>query len=386
LNNIRSAMEGIPRLSQPLPEAKSHWDFLPAIDWFWVKVGIKAGLAAVISVVLLKWINPPGSASIPIMAWELTVLGRPFVRAGGTGDLRAIQTAFHASLILAVCAALVILIAPFLADYAVMNVALFLILFTFGFLTWQISGINFWILLAYITLSAFVGLNPQKPVASQTIIDTFLGITFGMFIGTVSGRLLWPVLPQRLLRDSLLAVLARIKALLDGDAHREKIQIQLAIPPVEALQAAHQIRIAGCSREERANLVALIRALQTLIARITQLVSRRNILPETTATILRPQFERLELEFKQTLDAFAECFRQGDGRRHFQTVSGALAKMNDLVEKLRQRRIFAGQTVEAPLRMLDLLDQYHSTAGALDECGRLLRNLQIQGYWGDYGL
>jgi hypothetical protein len=109
------------------------------------------------------------------------------VRAGGTGDLRAFQTAFHASLVLAVCAAMVILTAPFLADYAVMNVALFLILFTFGLLTGRISGINFWILLAYITISAFVGLNPQEPVASQTIIDTFLGMTFGMFIGIVLG-------------------------------------------------------------------------------------------------------------------------------------------------------------------------------------------------------
>jgi hypothetical protein len=28
LNNIRSAMEGLPRFGQPLPEAKPHWDLL----------------------------------------------------------------------------------------------------------------------------------------------------------------------------------------------------------------------------------------------------------------------------------------------------------------------------------------------------------------------
>ena len=43
LNNIRSAMVGLPRFGQPLPEAKPHWDFLPTIDWFWVKIGIKGG-------------------------------------------------------------------------------------------------------------------------------------------------------------------------------------------------------------------------------------------------------------------------------------------------------------------------------------------------------
>ena len=65
---------------------------------------------------------------------------------------------------------------------------------------------------------------------------------------------------------------------------------------------------------------------------------------------------------------------------------GALAGMDDAVEKLREPRMFADQTMEVPLRMLDLVDHYHATAGALDECGRLLRNLQIQRYWGDYAL
>jgi len=386
LNNIRSAMEGLPRFNQPPPEAKPHWDFLPAIDWFWVRVGLKGGLAAVISIVSLKWINPPGPASIPFMAWVLTIFGRPFLRLGGTGDLRAFQTAFRASLMLAACAALLILTTPFLADYAVMNVALFLILFTLGFLTARIAGINFWIQLAYITISAFVGLNPQEPVASQTIIDTFLGLSFGMFIGTVLGRLLWPVLPQRVLRDNLLAVLAQIKALLNGDPHREKIQTQLAMLPIEALQAARRIRVAGCSEEERAKLVALVRALQTLITRISHLLSRRDMLPEIIEQILKPQSERLEIEFKQMLDAFAECFRQGDCRFQLPRVRGALTEMDDAIQQIRDRNMLADLPLEAPLRVLDLVERYHATGEALEESGRLVRTLEIQRYWGDYAL
>ena len=389
LNNIRSAMEGLPRFGQALPEAKPHWDLLPSIDWFWVRVAVKGGLAAVISIVLLKWINPPGPAAIPLMAWLLTILGRPSLRVGGTGDLRAFQTAFRASLMLASCAALLILTTPFLAYYAVMNVALFLILFTLGFLTARIAGINFWIQLAYITISAFVGLNPQEPVASQTIIDTFLGLSFGMFIGTVLGRLLWPVLPQRVLRNNLLAILAQIKALLNGDPHREKIQTQLAILPLEALQAARQIRTAACSQEERAKLVALVRALQTLITRISHLLSRRDILPETTEQILqilKPQSESLEIEFKQMLDAFAECFRQGDCRVQLPTIRGALTEMDDAIQQIRDRNMLADLPLEAPLRVLELVERYHASGEALEECGRLVRTLEIQRYWGDYAL
>ena len=386
LNNIRSAMEGLPRLGQPLPEAKPHWDFLPTIDWFWVKVGVKGGLAAVIAVLLLKWINPPGSPSIPTMAWWILILGRPALRAGGTGDLRAFRNAFLQVLALAGCAALLILTTPFLPNYAVMNLVLFLILFVFGFITARSAAINPWMLVGYLTISVFVGLNPQAPVASQTIIDNFLGLMIGIGIGAVVGRLIWPILPQRVLRDNLLTLFAQIKALLSGDPHRAKIQTQLAILPVEALQAARQIRIAGCGEEERAKLVALVRALQTLITQISQLLSRRDRLPEITEQILNPQFERLEIEFKQMLDAFAECFRQGDCGCQLPTVRGALTEMDDALQQIRDRNMLAGLTFEAPLRVLDLVERYHATADALDECGRLLCTLQLQRYRGDYGL
>jgi Fusaric acid resistance protein family len=321
-----------------------------------------------------------------LTAWTFTIFGRPSLRVGETGDLRGFQNAFLKALALAGCVFLLILITPFLADYAVMSLVLFLILFVFGFLTARSVGINSWIQFGFLTISAFVGRNPQVPVATQTIIDTFLGLMIGIAIATVVGRLIWPVLPQRVLKDNLLALFAQIKALLSGDPHRQKIQAQLAILPVEALQAARQIRIAGCPEEERAKLVALVRALQTLITRITQLLSRRDGLPEITGQILKPQFERLEIEFRQMLDAFAECFRQGDCGRQLPTVHGALTEMDQTVRQIRDRNMLAGLPFEAPLRLLDLVDRYHATADALDECGRLVCTLQIQRYWADYGL
>jgi uncharacterized membrane protein YccC len=386
LNNIRSAMEGLPRFGQPPPEAKPHWDFLPTIDWFWVKVGVKGGFAAVISVLLLKWINPPGPASIPLMAWTLSILGRPFLRVGGAGDQRAFQNAFLASIGLTGCTVLLLFITPFLANYAVMNLALFLILFGFGFLTARIPGINFSMQVALIAMSAFVGLNPQQPVPSQTIIDTFLGIIIGMGIATVVGRLVWPVLPQRVLRDNLLALFAQTKALLSGDPHREKIQTQLAILPVEALQATQQIRITGCPEKEKAKIATFVRALQALVTQITELVSHRNILPEIAGPILRPQFERLEIEFKQMLDAFTECFRQGNCHRELPSVHGALAEMDQAVKQIRDSRILADQKLEVPLQMLDLANRYQAIGEALEECGRLVQTLEIQRYLGDYAL
>jgi hypothetical protein len=101
---------------------------------------------------------------------------------------------------------------------------------------------------------------------------------------------------------------------------------------------------------------------------------------------LTPQFERLEIEFKQMLDAFADCFRQGDCRRELPAVGGALTEMDHAVQQMRDRNLLGDLPPEASLRVLDLVDRYHATADALEQCGRLISSLQIQRYWGDYGL
>jgi hypothetical protein len=41
---------------------------------------------------------------------------------------------------------------------------------------------------------------------------------------------------------------------------------------------------------------------------------------------------------------------------------------------------------EASVRMVDVVDRYHATEEALEECGRLVQMLDIQRYWGDFAL
>ena len=111
-------------------------------------------------------------------------------------------------------------------------------------------------------------------------------------------------------------------------------------------------------------------------------------MPEITEQILqilKPQSERLEIEFKQMLDALAECFRQGDCRVRLPTVHGALSEMDDAIQQIRDRKCLeANLRLEAPLRVLELVERYHATGEALEECGQLVRTLEIQRYWGDY--
>jgi uncharacterized membrane protein YccC len=386
LLNIRNVTQGLPRFGQPLPEAKPHWDLLPSIDWFWVKVGIKSGLVGVIAITLLKWIHPPGPNALPLMAWIQTVLTRPFVRAGGTGDKGILQNAFFGSLILIGCTIVVLLTTPFLANYLVMNLTLFVILFGLGFFTARMAGINFWILLGYLIISVFVGLNPQQPVESQTVIDSFVGLMVGMFLGAVVSRLIWPVLPQRLLRDNLLDLFAGVKALLREDPHQERITARLAIRSVEAQQVIHGIRMLRCSENEKNNITALLRLLQAMVPRIGHLVTYRKNLPQAAEPLLRPRLERLEIEFHQMLDTFSECFRQGNCQREVPTLQGAVNAVDEVVQDIRQSGILNVHKVTEPLRMLDLVGRYHLVADDLEECSRLIRQLRIELYWGDYAL
>jgi uncharacterized membrane protein YccC len=386
LEKIRSAYEGLPRFGQVQPEHQVLWDHWPTIDWFWVRIGIKGGLSAVIALLLLRWINPPGTAAIPLGAWVFTILSRPFVRAGGSGDLRIFQHTFLAGLCFIPTVALLHIVTPALSYYAVMNLALFGILFIFGFLTARLPGLTFGPQVAVLGISVFVGLNPQQPVASMTIIESFLGLSLGMVIAAVVGRMIWPVLPQKLFRDDLLRFFVQLKALLNNEPHRERIRTQLAMLPVEALQASRQIRMTGFSAEERARIIRLVRASQGLVMQSAALVSETENIPETIRSALRPRLEAIEKEFDKMLDTFVECFRQGDSRRPFPTLRDALARLDEDLEKVRDSRVLAAEKLDVVMHTLELVNRYQAVAEGLEECSSAIQSLQLHRYVGDFAL
>src|SRR5260370_32748472 len=128
--------------------------------------------------------------------------------------------------------------------------------------------------------------------------------------------------------------------------------------------------MAGCSGEEWTRLAALVRGFQKLITRMSQLVSRRALLREMVEPRLRLEFDCLDVEFKQVLEAFGVCFRQGDGRRPLPALQGALAGLDEAVQAVRDRHR-AARRIPAQSRWqpLELVDRYHATSHALEEGG-----------------
>jgi hypothetical protein len=198
--------------------------------------------------------------------------------------------------------------------------------------------------------------------------------------------MIWPVLPQMLFRDDMLKFFVQLKALLNREPHQEKIRTQLAILPVEALQATHQIRMTGFSSEERTRIIRLIRGLQSLVMQSTALICQRPQIPETINAALRSEFEPLEKEFDKMLDRFALCFREGNCRRPFPSLRDALAKLEQGLETIRSSGLLADQKLDVVMHALELANRYQAIAEALEECSSALQTLQLERYLGDYAL
>ena len=207
-----------------------------------------------------------------------------------------------------------------------------------------------------------------------------------MAIATVIGRVIWPLLPQRLLRDDLVEFFGQLKAFSNRKLPMKKIQTRLALLPIEALQATKGIRLLGFTGEQQRQFELLIRALSSLAAHRTGLARRRFELPAKLDALVHSELERLEIEFDQMADAFADCFREGDCRREFPTVRGALEGLRQRAAQIRRERILASESLDAPIQLLEIVSRCQLVGDSLEECAGLIKSLSIHRYWGDYAL
>ena len=152
----------------------------------------------------------------------MAIFSRPFLRAGGFGDLGLFRRVFWAWLVFCAVVVLLLLVTPYLADYAAMCAALFVILFALGFCTAR-TATGFWAFLTILGVSTFVSLNPQVPVASITIINSFLGLWTSLLVSALARKLISPVLPQEVFSD-LLKFYQYLKALLNRDRQIERMR------------------------------------------------------------------------------------------------------------------------------------------------------------------
>lgn len=101
---------------------------------------------------------------------------------------------------------------------------------------------------------------------------------------------------------------------------------------------------------------------------------------------MHSKLDQLEIEFVQVADAFADCFRKGDCRREFPTVRNALYRLRLRTDQIRQERILATESLDAPIQLLEVVSRCDRIGDTLNEYAALIKSLSIHRYWGDYAL
>ncbi|MGC1481486.1 MAG: FUSC family protein, partial [Chthoniobacterales bacterium] len=223
-----------PKRPSPIKPRHPLSSWLPGI--FWIRNGIKAGLAVAISLVFVDWLNPPGGSTMVLGAFVFTFLNP--VAPDGQGDRHAFHMLAFYTLLIALASIVLLLASPLLSSYAALCVLLFAALFVWGY-TFPIGGgIPVSHQIAMLTIVSAVGLNAQKPVTFDQIEDFFVGLTLGLVVSSIVQRLLWPALPQRSVRDRLAEFVAHCEhlATIGADKFPLKDRVRMALIPAEARQ------------------------------------------------------------------------------------------------------------------------------------------------------
>lgn len=357
------------------------------LDPFWIRNGIKGGITAVLALLYVNWIHPPGGAALPFAAWLFTAMSRTYPR--GEGDRRAFEYVIRAALIGIPYSALLLLITPFLSHYFVMNCFLFIGLFLLGYFISGQGGISLYAQVGMLLFVGTVSMNPQEPVGFQAVVDNYFGVVLALALSSVVQRLLWPLLPQREIRGRFAEYFACCRRLLGRVTREEFVHLQdrLALIPPEI---AAWIGVTTTPEYPRGETQRLLDLLQTAQHLGYGILSARKLadleIPAEIRRQLDANLKAIEEGSRETLRALESAFARG---RHVPMPGSQMAVFQPIEQPLaRVRRDYLAGVLHFPQAVpyLGAMDFLEHTARHLDMCMEQLRGLRLEAYSGDYAL
>jgi hypothetical protein len=209
----------------------------------------------------------------------------------------------------------------------------------------------------------------------------------GMGIAAVVARLLWPVLPQGVLRSNFMAFFTNLRTLQGETTDREAVLTRTVLLPSEALRAAESMSLPHCPPDERGHLTNFIRVAQPLGMQINVLQAvRTRPLPVAVAQLLHEPLTALDTAFNEFLARLAECFRRRNTNVRFPDLHSCLEAVDSAVIRIRDEGVLVREDVGAVAHMLELVDRYHAITERLWRCRDGLRALRLDRYLGDVAL
>jgi uncharacterized membrane protein YccC len=357
-------------------------------DAFWLRLGVRSGLAVVVAFALENWLSPPGGPLMVLSTLMFTSCNA--LSPEGSGDRGAFGYVIGFTLILAAGTLLLLLGTPLLASYAVLNILLATWLFLLGYWIHNRGGVTVPVQVSVLALVSIVALNAQEPVSFQQIMGLTLGLINGLLIASVAQRLLWPVLPQNQLRLGVADYLRTAMACLPSGVEALPLwqRTKLALFPSQARKLISVMRSPACPPEEVARLEDYIRLLQRLTGTLLLCAGRlRPALAAVGHTTPDPPLQEVKAALHAGIEELATSFTDARSPRNLPTdLEQLIPRWDDYVVKLRQRLVEADVSPADVIPLLALCARYRCALEQLLQARTAAGRLRLDDYLGDVAL
>ena len=363
---------------------KFRW---PMIHLSRLRDGVKPAIAGTVALLICQWFNPPGAAGIPLAALALTFLNKNFL--GGKADRGALQRAFQVSLAGLFFVILVFWISPALSNYSIMNLFLFVELFAFGYWSAGLGGQNIHAGAVMFFIIASVGLDAEKPVAVQTVFNSYFSVVLPIFIAAIVGRLFWPVLPEAELRNRFVEFFSICSTFLSKQPGHGDHPLcdRLSLLPIESVNWARGLKGRHCPESEVEKIVALTATMRRLALRLSARARTKPLpLPESIAQLIDPVVEKAREEFRIIADGLTKLFREGSTQVPIPSAKAARDNFRAALQEVRRQNLLAGQSSDSIRGYLSLAHRLDVIADDLEACRNQTVSLALDRYWDDYSL
>jgi len=349
----------------PLSPSREHAPFVsPWPPPFWIRSGIKSGIAVVAALVIDNWLHPPGGTMFVLGTWLFTALNA--TSPGGQGDRRAFYNVILSTGALLVLSLVLLAARPLLSSFAVMNTLLFTWLFVWGYLSYSTRGISIPMQLAMLCIVGILGLNGQEAISFQQIVNFFFGIALALVLAAVVQRVLWPSLPQWEIRDRLLELIEIARRILrDGPEDLPLWQrTRLALIPSEVTPRLAAIVGPVFPTGEAARLRDLIAKLAKIAFHLSVTVRRLDpILAGEKYGEHREALRLMESQIDGVLKSTAGAIRTNRLADFDQSAfENTLAAFQSRVTEIRKEMLHNEQPPLQILEFLGLAERYRLAA------------------------
>ena len=392
LDDIRAQIEKARRLLDSMPEDPMQREFSPVplvSPWpppFWIRSGIKAGLAVAAAFFIENWLKPPGGAMFILGTWVFTALNA--ASPGGQGDRRAFHLIPLNVAALAAVSLLLIAGSPLLSSYAVMNTLIFVWLFVWGYLSFTTRGMTIPMQLSMLVIVGILGLNGQEPVPFQAIVGFFFGLVLALVVSALFQRLLWPSLPQWEIRDRFVEALGICRKMLSREDLPLWMKTRLALIPSEVDARLDHLEQPICPEGEPEKLKSLMLSIAGLGGNLAITLDRvpHDIPPDAleAATI---KIRRMEALFEARLGAIQAGFQNGGALKWDESeIRAALDDWRDWAAETRISLLAVNRHPLSLSRITGFAGRYHLMGEDILAIGQQFAQLRLPLYMGDYSL